>query len=69
MENKQEDLIEEDSIFIPTEIMGGYEYSNQSYIKPPNPWWAENSYKLKFIIPVLLYILFYAAFLFLEFMA
>ncbi len=69
MENKQEDLIEEDSIFIPTEIMGDYEYSNQSHIKPPNPWWAEHSYKLKFIIPVLFYVLFYAAFFFLEFMA
>lgn len=69
MENKQEDSIEEDSIFIPTEIIGDYEYSNQSYIKPPNPWWAEYGYKLKFIIPALLYVLFYAAFLFLEFMA
>lgn len=69
MENKQEDLTEEDSIFIPTEIMGDYEYSNQSYINPPNPWWAEYGYKLKFIIPALLYVLFYAAFLFLEFIA
>ena len=69
MENKQEDLIEDDLILIPTEIMGDYKYSNQSYIKPPNPWWAKYAYKLKFVIPALLYVLFYAAFLFLEFMA
>jgi len=68
MENKQENFTEEDSTLIPTEIMGDYEYNNQSYIKPKNPWWAENGYKLKFIIPALLYILFYAALLYLEFM-
>ena len=68
MDNKQEDLIEEDSIFIPTEIMGEYQYSNQSHIKPPNPWWAEHGYKFKFILPALLYVLFYAGFLYLEFM-
>jgi hypothetical protein len=49
--------------------MGDYKYSNQSYINPPSPWWAEYGYKLKFIIPALLYVLFYAAFLFLEFIA
>jgi len=69
MNKKQEDPTEEDSIIIPTEIMGDYEYSNQSYIPPPNPYWAKHGYKLKFIIPALLYSLFYAALLYLQFAA
>ena len=52
---------QEESTFIPTEVMGDYEYSNKSHIRPPNKLWAEHGYKLKFIVPAVLFILFYAA--------
>jgi hypothetical protein len=63
MSEQQDD---EKETFIPTEIMGDYEYSNDSYIKPKSQWWAENGYKLKFIIPALIFILLYAALFYLE---
>lgn len=58
--------LEEEQIFIPTEIMGDYEYSNHSYIKAPNQLWKAHGYKLKFIVPALLFILLYAALFCLE---
>ena len=66
MSEQQDD---EEETFIPTEIMGDYEYNNDSYIKPKSQWWADNGYKLKFIIPALIYILFYIAFFYLEVVA
>lgn len=64
---KQEETTQEEFIDIPTEIMGDYQYSNQSAIKPMNRWWEKSSYKLKFLIPAVTYVLFYGAFLYLEF--
>ncbi len=66
MENKQENFTEEYSTLIPTEIMGDYEYSNKSRIRPPNKLWAEHGYKLKFFVPTLLFILLYTAMFYLE---
>ena len=61
MDDKQEE-----ETFIPTEIMDDYQYSNKSRIRPPNKLWAAHGYKLKFIIPALLFILLYAAMIYIE---
>jgi hypothetical protein len=61
MDNKQEE-----QTFIPTEIMGDYEYSKHSHIKAPNQLWKAHGYKLKFIVPAILFILIYAALFYLE---
>lgn len=57
---------EEEETFIPTDIMGDYEYSYKSRIRPPNKFWAEHGYKLKFLALALLFILFYASMFYLE---
>jgi len=57
---------QEEETFIATEIMGDYEYSNKSRIRPPNKFWADHGYKLKFFVPALLFILLYAAMFYLE---
>lgn len=61
MDNEQEE-----QTFIPTEIMGDYEYSKNSHIKAPNQLWKAHGYKLKFIVPAILFILIYAALFYLE---
>ena len=66
-DNEQEN--EQNSITIAPEIMGDYVYSNQSYIKPKKQWWIENGYKLKFIIPASLFVLYCLAELYLEVIA
>ncbi|WP_301101500.1 hypothetical protein [Propionivibrio sp.] len=67
MNYKQENSTDEESIFIPTEIMGDYQYNDQSTIKPRSHLWKENCYKLKFFIPAAVYVLFCGAYLYLEF--
>lgn len=65
MAQEQEEDTQE--VFIPTEIMGDYKYSDHSRIRRPCRLWTEHGYKLKFLIPALLFALYIALMFYLDF--